>query len=165
MRDFLAVFIAVFVGLASVTWWEYTRPPERNLTKAYRDELGASYLEIATLSADLNRVFKRPLGTPYKGLAQRRVTITAYSARVQECDSTPELTADSTPSRIGLLAVSRDLLEVFDYGDRVLLEDYGIFEVRDTMNERFTDRVDILHATPEAARLFGKQEGRLMWPR
>lgn len=89
------------------------------------------------------------------------VTVSAYSARVAECDLTPEVTADMTPSRIGLLAVSRDLLQWMGlkYGDVVMLEGIGVFNIHDTMHPRWTSRVDILHASPEAARLFGIRKG------
>ena len=124
-----------------------------------------SYLEIAELRLMIEDLFKVDLSKGPMEREQVWVTITGYSARPQETDSTPELTADMTPSRIGLLAVSRDLLSEVGlrYGQRVLLQPYGLFEVRDTMNKRFTRRVDILHATPEAARLFGKREGQLIW--
>lgn len=93
------------------------------------------------------------------------VTITAYSAEAAQTDSTPELTADQTPSRIGLLAVSRDLLHEIGlrYGQRVIIPAYGVFEIRDTMNKRFTRRVDILHGNEKAALAFGKMEGELIW--
>lgn len=96
------------------------------------------------------------------------VTASAYTARAQECDVTPEVTADMTPSRIGLLAVSRDLIEVmgFKFGDIVMLTDggesLGVFVIRDVMNARYTNRVDILHASAKAARLFGVKRSVLL---
>lgn len=93
------------------------------------------------------------------------VTITAYSASTRETDDTPELTADLTPSRVGLLAVSCDLINEFGlkFGERVLIPEYGVFEIRDIMNKRFKKRVDILHANRKAALKFGKREGKLIW--
>ena len=49
-------------------------------------------------------------------------------------------------------ALSRDLLKrwggTFDYGDYIAIEgtgkNDGVYQVRDTMNKRFTNRVDIL---------------------
>jgi len=96
------------------------------------------------------------------------VTVSAYTARVEECDATPEVTADMTPSRIGLLAVSRDLIQDMGlkFGDVVMLVDHGfslgVFTIRDVMNSRYRNRVDILHSLPEAARLFGVKEGVLL---
>ena len=89
------------------------------------------------------------------------VTVSAYTARAEECDSTPEVTADMTPSRVGVLAVSPDMLSDgrVRYGDTVALIDggefLGGFVIHDTMNRRFTHRVDILHGNVRAALLFG----------
>jgi len=97
-------------------------------------------------------------------MASTHVTVTAYSARSAETDSSPELTADMTPSRIGLLAVSRDLLDAgLSYGQIVVLDGYGVFRISDTMNKRFTSRVDILHSSAKSAKLFGKQSSSLRW--
>ena len=90
-----------------------------------------------------------------------RVTVSAYTARAEECDTTPEVTADMTPSRIGLLAVSPDMISDghVTYGDTVALIDsgefLGVFVIHDTMNRRYTHRVDILHGNVRAALLFG----------
>ena len=88
-------------------------------------------------------------------LKQLKVTVSAYTASVDECDCTPEVTASMTPSRIGLLAVSRDLLKKLPFGTKVILGDYGVFTVADVMNKRYSRRVDILHANKKAAKLFG----------
>ena len=90
-----------------------------------------------------------------------RVTVSAYTARAEECDITPEVTADMTPSRVGVLAVSPDMLREgrVSYGDTVALIDdgefLGVFVIHDTMNRRYTNRVDILHGNVRAALLFG----------
>ncbi|MFO7983660.1 MAG: hypothetical protein R6V08_09435 [Desulfuromonadales bacterium] len=99
------------------------------------------------------------------GLQTVPVTITAYSSTVDQCDSTPYIAANNKPVRVGTLAVSRDLLEEFgiEYGQRVLIPGYGIFEVRDTMNARWQRRVDIWESDRQAARMFGKQQGKLIW--
>ena len=93
------------------------------------------------------------------------VEVTAYTASPDETNGEPWLTADMTPSRIGLLAVSRDLLDDvgLTYGQLVILEGLGVFKVRDTMNKRFSRRVDILMAHKKAARLFGKHTTNLIW--
>lgn len=87
-----------------------------------------------------------------------RVTATVYNPVEEQCDDDPLITADC--SRIDLerldsgelkwIALSRDLLEKYDYGDRVeiiCLSDSkinGIYEIHDTMNRRFTNKIDIL---------------------
>ena len=124
-------------------------------------ELGVNEQQLAFQAKLLAEVFgyipSNSFSTP--------VTVTAYSARPQETNSEPWFTADMTPSRVGLLAVSRDLLyEVgLQYGQTVILEGLGVFKVRDTMNERFRRRVDILMAHHKAAKLFGKREATLRW--
>jgi len=93
------------------------------------------------------------------------VTITAYSSTKDQCDSTPHITASMLPVRKGTVAVSRDILKDhgINFGKRVFLPGYGFFEVRDVMNQRWKSRIDIWESDREAARLFGIQEGTLMW--
>ncbi len=94
------------------------------------------------------------------------VTVSAYTASVDECDATPHITANQTPSRIGLIAVSRDILDELGIrrGQTVALPPYGVFMVEDVMNERWTRRVDILHVSKKAAKLFGiKKNIQLTW--
>lgn len=100
-----------------------------------------------------------------KALQTVQVTITAYSSTVDQCDSTPYIAANNKPVRVGTLALSRDLLKEFEieYGQRVLIPGYGVFEVRDTMNARWQRRVDIWESDREAALMFGKQQGQLIW--
>lgn len=102
---------------------------------------------------DLNQVKSSP------------VTITAYSSTPDQCDSTPHHTATGYPVRVGVLAVSRDLIEEMGltFGQRVLIPGYGLFEVRDLMHPRWKRKVDIWESDRESARLFGKQQGTLIW--
>jgi 3D (Asp-Asp-Asp) domain-containing protein len=67
--------------------------------------------------------------------------------------------------RFGVLAVSRDILTELgvEYGDRVFLTGYGMFEVHDTMNKRYRRRVDIWMADTRAAYLHGVRTSQLMW--
>ena len=95
------------------------------------------------------------------------VTITAYASEVEITDDEPFITASGRRVRPGTLAVSRDLLRTyttdapFDYGDRVRLGKYGEFVVDDTMNPRWTRRVDIWVPTIDEAQQLGKRYGRL----
>ena len=88
------------------------------------------------------------------------VDVTMYRPTRQETDSTPNITADGTKikineaSRYRFVAVSRNLLErwggFLNYGDFVLLKDAGhkdgIYRVKDTMNARWVNVVDILES-------------------
>ena len=81
-----------------------------------------------------------------------------YRPTKYETDSTPNITADGTrikikkASQYNFVAVSRNLLErwggFLKYGDFILIEDAGhkegVYQVRDVMNRRFVNRVDIL---------------------
>ena len=92
------------------------------------------------------------------GVLEFDVTVTMYNAHASQTDSTPNETADGTvinPNRASeyrYVALSRDLIArwggPFNYGDYVIVEGTGkqdgVYQVRDTMNARFTKRVDIL---------------------
>lgn len=107
------------------------------------------------------------------------VTLTAYSASVDECDATPEVTASGEPSRVGLVALSPDLYEdtTIKHGSSVLLfhdgECLGLFKVEDNTSSykrkntkkpiKIERTVDILHGNKEAAIRWGIRPGRLVW--
>ena len=88
------------------------------------------------------------------------VTVTMYEPVSYQTDSTPNILADGTRSREHkaseqrFIAVSRNLLTRhggwLDYGDFVLLKGTnhkdGVYQVRDTMNKRFVNRIDILES-------------------
>ena len=100
-----------------------------------------------------------------------KVTVTVYNPVVEQCDSTPYITADNSKidlaklkqGKLKWVAVSRDLLKngVVKYGGRVKLECEdpslnGIYYVHDTMNPRWTKRIDIL--AHQSVRTLGMQE-------
>ena len=88
------------------------------------------------------------------------VTVTMYEPVSYQTDSTPNILADGTRIRVHkaseyrFIAVSRNLLKRhggwLDYGDFVLLKGTnhkdGVYQVRDTMNNRFVNRIDILES-------------------
>ena len=88
------------------------------------------------------------------------VTVTMYQPLRYQTDSTPNILADGTrirtkeASNYKFIAVSRNLLKRWggwlDYGDFVLLkgttEKDGVYQVRDTMNKRYVNRIDILES-------------------
>jgi len=92
-----------------------------------------------------------------------RTSLTGYHPTVEQCDNTPDVTADGTKfdiDRAGeykYVALSRDLLLHFNKrGARINFGDYiyirgtpkgvqdGVYQVRDTMNKRHTEWIDIL---------------------
>jgi 3D (Asp-Asp-Asp) domain-containing protein len=102
-----------------------------------------------------NRVSKLENGT---NVISFKVTVTTYNPTKAQCDDTPNITADGTKiktwkaSEYRYVALSRDLLSrwngPFEYGDYIVIEGTkdrdGIYQVRDTMNPKWTNRVDIL---------------------
>jgi 3D (Asp-Asp-Asp) domain-containing protein len=85
------------------------------------------------------------------------VTVSCYTSRVQETDSTPHETADGSLVRRGVIAISPDIQNELGitFGDRIVLDGYGTMEVRDVMNPRWRRRVDIWSSDLQAARLHG----------
>ena len=90
----------------------------------------------------------------------RNVTVTMYQPLRWQTDSTPNILADGTrikteqASNYKFIAVSRNLLKRWggwlDYGDFILLKGTshkdGVYQVKDTMNPRYVNRVDILES-------------------
>ena len=88
------------------------------------------------------------------------VDVTMYQPVYPQTDDTPNITADGTRIRIGkasqykFVALSRNLLKrwggPFDYGDFILLKGAGnkdgVYQVRDTMNPKWVNVVDILES-------------------
>ena len=82
------------------------------------------------------------------------VTVTTYTPSVEECDSTPLITAsgfkinERNPRRHRIVAVSRDLKRKYKFGTKLRIKGAGKYDgtytVRDVMNKRFRKRIDIL---------------------
>jgi len=91
------------------------------------------------------------------------VDVTMYQPVYPQTDNTPNITADGTRIRISkasdykFVALSRNLLKrwggPFDYGDYILIKGTpgevkdGIYQVKDTMNSKWVNMVDILEST------------------
>ena len=90
------------------------------------------------------------------------VDVTMYQPTLYQTDDTPNITADGTKFRIKkasdykYVALSRNLLKrwggPFDYGDFILIKGTtdahkdGVYNVRDTMNPKYVNYVDILES-------------------
>jgi hypothetical protein len=82
------------------------------------------------------------------------VTLTTYSPSMGETDSTPNITAsgfkiDTTnPKRHKIIAISRDLKKKWKFNQKVRIRKAGKYNgdytVKDLMNKRYKNRVDIL---------------------
>ena len=94
----------------------------------------------------------------YTNKISYKVTVTTYNPTRSQTDSTPNELADGTKIKpwratdYRYVALSRDLIArwggPFEYGDYIVIEGTdkwdGIYQVRDTMNPKWTNRVDIL---------------------
>ena len=94
----------------------------------------------------------------YSNRISYKVTVTTYNPTRAQTDSTPNITADGTKFKTWkatsyrYVALSRDFLSrwggPFEYGDYIVIEGTGewdgVYQVRDTMNPKWTNRVDIL---------------------
>ena len=88
---------------------------------------------------------------------KHQVTVTMYHPVSRQTDDTPNITADGSVIRISnaseykYVAVSQNMLiragGFLNFGDYILLDagkKSGVYQVRDVMNKRFINRVDIL---------------------
>ena len=96
--------------------------------------------------------------TQYTNKISYKVTVTTYNPTKSQTDSTPNELADGTKIKpwratdYRYVALSRDLIArwggPFEYGDYIVIEGTdgwdGIYQVRDTMNPKWSNRVDIL---------------------
>ena len=120
----------------------------RNMYKSYYEEV---MYENERLGKELDEFYAYGIS----------VDVTMYQPTYQQTDNTPNITADGTKIRISkasqykFVALSRNLLArwggPFDYGDFILLKGTdgkdGVYQVRDTMNKRYVNRIDILEST------------------
>ena len=82
------------------------------------------------------------------------VSLSTYRADTAETDSTPLITASGfkldslNPKKHRVIAISRDLKELFSFGDKVKLTNAGKFDgiwiIHDVMNKRYKNMIDIL---------------------
>jgi 3D (Asp-Asp-Asp) domain-containing protein len=99
-------------------------------------------VEITKIEAEITKEFRKI------------VTLTTYTIDPQQTDSTPLITASGfkldsiNPRRHRVIAVSRDLKRKLKFGDKVRLANAGrfngVWHVRDLMNKRFKNKIDIL---------------------
>lgn len=121
------------------------------------------YCEPAPVSWKVDEPERKPLVFDTKTPVVLHVTVTIYHPVPGQTDSSPDIVASGKKINIKRasdhrwIAVSRDLLERWGgplrYGELVYIanagELSGYYRVEDTMNKRFTKRVDILR-TPGA---------------
>ena len=91
---------------------------------------------------------------PFVLKSMNKVSLTTYKTDTAETDSTPLITASGfkldslNPKKHRVIAISRDLKELFSFGDKVKLTNAGIFNgiwfIHDLMNKKYKNKIDIL---------------------
>ncbi|WP_285763834.1 3D domain-containing protein [Biformimicrobium ophioploci] len=98
---------------------------------------------------------------------KRVVTATAYNSVPGQTDDTPWLAAWNNKLKPGqkIIAVSRDLEKLgLTNGAKVEIEGLGVFTVRDRMNKRWRNKIDIwMESDVKAARKFGAKKLKILW--
>lgn len=121
--------------------------------------LGSQGHRLITRSIGVSKPTKtvKTIKSERKTFKSITVTATKYNAVEAQCDGDPLVTADMSKidlkklkhNRIRWVAVSRDLLKRFNYGDTIKIECSneklnGYWVIHDTMHTRFKNRIDFL---------------------
>ncbi len=112
-------------------------------------------LQVAAMQNETKDYGTLPVAGDRPGVYTRKMQISAYTSRVQECDSTPFITASNTHVHDGTVATNQ-----LPFGTRIKIPAlYGdkIFVVEDRMNTRYTNNVDIWMDDLTAAKHFGRK--------
>jgi len=160
---FTLILLSIIVVLVCQILWQHDmiRGLQYGVKRA-RTALELCAAESVRKDTLIEGAFAEPLAS--KPMRQLTVTATAYTARAAECDATPWYTASMTLSRIGVIAVSRDLeRRGLTLGKTIIIKGMGAFRVEDRMNKRFSNRIDILHANVTAARLFARRDVEILF--
>ena len=140
----------------------------RQLISDQKQDIFNQKQEVFALQARQNRneehiklalhLGKNTQKTLYDSRSVRVVKVTAYSPRIEETDSTPDITAANTKVRPGIIAVSRDLFNKgWIFGKKVYIKSLGIFTIEDLMAKRKTNQIDIFMPDTTAALAFGRK--------
>jgi 3D (Asp-Asp-Asp) domain-containing protein len=150
MKKNFLIFLTIFMLFNGLVW--------DKLFKGYREYYMTTIdsLEDDRVRLQL-RIDELENGIRLDGLD---VTVTMYHPVRHQTDRTPNILADGTKitihkaSEYRYVAVSRNLLKRWggwlDYGDFIVLKGTdgkdGVYQVKDTMNKRFVNRIDILES-------------------
>ena len=143
----MATFILMFNGYIWISLFDGYRDYWMQTIDSLEDDRVRLQLKIDELEN----------GVKLEGLD---VVVTMYHPTRGQTDSTPDILADGTKitihkaSEYRYVAVSRNLLKRWggwlDYGDFIVLKGTdgkdGVYQVKDTMNKRFVNRIDILES-------------------
>ena len=150
LREFFVLGFAMIVIAIGYIWKEMFR--------SYKEKIMSESLERVE-ELTLRNEQLESLISEHK-LEGMEVTVTMYHPVSSQTDSTPNILADGTRIRVHkaseyrFIAVSRNLLKqhggFVEYGDFIVLKGTdgkdGVYQVKDTMNKRFVNRIDILES-------------------
>ena len=164
----LVVGLLAFIGYAVERNHYVTQIEEQLIASLIKVDVADSLMAVNTirglqLATTLDECQRKLIGIKEKIDAstahQLNVTVTMYHPVPEQTDSTPNITADGTVFRIEsasdyrYIAVAQNMLirngGFLDYGDWVVVsagEKSGLYQVRDTMNKRWVNRIDILES-------------------
>lgn len=140
----ILLFVSV-LGLVACWVWGFN-----NLNKAYPIEETIDIIDVDTIIPVEEKII-------YDTII---IDATMYYAVFEQCDNTPDITADQTKipnvdscSHLNWIAVSQDLLWFNEgpirYGDTVYIiagHKTGYYIVRDAMNKRWVNKIDFLES-------------------
>jgi len=115
--------------------------------------------EVSDFYISLSKSYKKEI-IVYQQERMITVDVSAYTNRVVECDSTPNITAIMNRVVPGYtVAVSHDLRYML--GHRIYIYGLGVFLVNDLMDDRWVGKVDIYYDKSDLklARRFGLKKG------
>ncbi|MEW5775124.1 MAG: 3D domain-containing protein [Thermodesulfobacteriota bacterium] len=163
MRFFGNILAVFFLGFLAALALEQQRTIDDLSNKATEYEERLADVELALAKKeDLSGLFYKFIVLNHKSIQslQRKltVTVTAYSARPEETDDTPNHTASNERVRPGTVAVSRDLFDSgWVFGKKIYIKGLGVFTISDLMAQRKRNHIDIFIGDTDEARSFGVQ--------
>lgn len=85
------------------------------------------------------------------------IFITAYT--LEECHANKGITASGKKVKVGMVAVSPDLMKKgLKFGEKIEIENLGTFVVADRTSKRLKNTIDIFMNSSKSARKFGKRK-------
>ncbi|WP_461209093.1 3D domain-containing protein [Desulfocurvus sp. DL9XJH121] len=158
-RTFVLLLI---VALGAVAWLQETRIAGLESRLVAQGERLSEIQVRQQASGDVGGLFAKLILDNRKTILDlkrsREVTVTAYSPRMRETDSTPYLTASNNPVRQGIVAVSRDLFDSgWVFGRKIYLKGLGMFTIDDLMAPEKRNQIDIFMYDTDSALGFGKR--------
>ena len=171
MKNVLLVAVVVLALMTASYFEDKSRDMTKDCVTVIENlEEGIGLLELivddlAQENRRLRNRLKRFGIDPNNPVFSKLVTVTVYTSREQETDSSPWTPADGTSVRPGGIGVSRDLFVLLGgFGATVTLKGYGSFTVNDKMNSRYENSVDIWAGDLVAAKRHGRKLNvEMMW--